>query len=339
MTDQLEKLFAELRAESLAQIVPPGAERARRTVRRRRAIAASGGTAVAVIAVLSAVALLGPRPPDNSASASSTGPATASSSPRPHPSPPTGGAPITTRPADPASLPHVMATAGEVTADYENDVNDIPADDYILFVSCTGRGTVDVEVKAGNSGDTVLAAGTVNCADDPVPGQLPVTQPVSGYLRVFLSGDKLAAGHAGFSFSFVRTAEIVPPASAASAANATTAARLLTHAGIPGAKAVTTERDRSIDEHLAAGNYLASFACAGPGKVSFIIRSGKVLRDGTVATGGPTETAVSYLCTAVGKLTKDVAMPLPAGSAFTITAQTDSAARNQAGWAYAFRRA
>jgi hypothetical protein len=232
-----------------------------------------------------------------------------------------------------------MATSGGVTANYENDVNDMPADDYVLFVYCTGPGTVDVVVKAGQMGDTKLAAGTVTCSADPVPGQLSVQQPVDGYLRVFMSGDKQAVGRATFSFKFVRTADIKAPPSAASTANATIAAGLLTHAGIPGPKAVTTESDRSFDERLAAGNYLASFACAGPGKVSFIIRSGKLLRDGTVATDGPTETAVSYPCTAAGKITKDVAMALPAGSAFTITAQTDSKARNQAGWAYAFRPA
>ncbi|MET0419400.1 MAG: hypothetical protein ABW022_25585 [Actinoplanes sp.] len=58
MTDQLDEMFAEARAEALPSVRPPGVGAARRTVRRRRGTAAAVVTAVVVaaIAVGSAVA-------------------------------------------------------------------------------------------------------------------------------------------------------------------------------------------------------------------------------------------------------------------------------------------
>jgi len=338
MTENLEKLFADLRTEALQEILPPGADEARRTVRRRQGAAASAGAVVAVTAIAGAIAFSGGSAP--------VAPQPSSSElvpPRLSPGPDTVQslrmAVATKALGDPEKLPHVMATSGVVTSDYENHVNDMPADDYKLFVYCAGQGTVDVVVKAGNYGDTKLAAGTVTCAETPVPGQLSVRQPVDGYLRVFLHGDKEAAGKAAFSFKFVRAAEFKDPPSGASTANAKLAAQLLDDAGISGVNEVTTESNKTLDEPRDAGDYLASFGCAGPGTVSFIIRSAKTLRDGTVATDGQTEKAVSYKCTTAGKITKNVPMALPAGSAFTITAEADAAARNRAGWAYSFRAA
>jgi len=49
--DQLEKLFSDLRSEALTQVRPPGAQAARRTVRRRRS-ATSVAAALAVLAVV-----------------------------------------------------------------------------------------------------------------------------------------------------------------------------------------------------------------------------------------------------------------------------------------------
>jgi hypothetical protein len=334
MSDHLDKLLADLRTEALAEILPPGVEHARRTVRRRRGIAASAGAVLAVTVILSGMALAGGRAPHDPAPlAPSAGPSTVAPPPQPGPEESRIAAADEAL-GDPARQPWVMATTGVVSADYENHVNDMPADDYVLFVYCTGPGTVDVVVKAGQYGDKKLAAGTVTCADKPVPGKLAVTQPVHGYLRVFLYGDERAAGRSAFSFKFVRTAEIKDPPSAASVANAATAASLL---GGPGVEKVTTEVDKTVDVPRAAGDYRAGFACAGPGTISFIIRSARTLRDGTVATDGRTQTAVSHECTAAGKATRDVALSLPAGSAFTITAEADDAARNRAGWAYVFR--
>ena len=283
--------------------------------------------------ILSGIALAGGRSPHDPAPLAPSGGPSTMAPPRPDPQQSARMDAAEKALGDPEKQPWVMATTGVVTADYAGHINDMPADDYLLFVHCAGPGTVDVVVKAGNYGDKKLAAGTVACSEQPVPGRLALTQPVHGYLRIFLYGDEQAAGRAQFSFKFVRTAEIDAPPSAASTANAATAAALLGGAGV---EKVTTESDKTLDEPRPAGDYLAGFACAGPGTVSFIIRSAKTLRDGTVATDGRTQVAVSHECTAAGKVTRNVAMSLPAGSAFTITAEANDAARNRAGWAYAF---
>lgn len=41
MTDQLERLFAEMRGEVIAEVRPPGVAAARHTVRRRRIVTSS----------------------------------------------------------------------------------------------------------------------------------------------------------------------------------------------------------------------------------------------------------------------------------------------------------
>ncbi|WP_328464887.1 hypothetical protein OHA21_42045 [Actinoplanes sp. NBC_00393] len=59
MTDQIEELFADLRAETLPTVRPPGTEPLRKAVRRRRAVL-SGATAIAVLAVAGLVAVIRP---------------------------------------------------------------------------------------------------------------------------------------------------------------------------------------------------------------------------------------------------------------------------------------
>ncbi|MFI5933209.1 hypothetical protein [Actinoplanes sp. NPDC051494] len=346
MTDQLEQLLKQARTESLREVLAPGTDQVRRTVRRRRGILAGTGAVVAVGVIASGIALAGggggggdvaPIAPLPVAPPPPSAELWVPEGPLPSPDPVLESrfAAADAALGDRQKEPFVMGTTGVVSPDYENHVNDMAADDYQLYVYCGGKGTIDVVVKAGQAGDTKLAAGTVECADRPDPEPLAFTQPVTGYLRVFLSGDKQASDKGAFSFKFVRVADLVVPASAESVANAEKAARLLTAAGVSAPEKVTTERDKAVDSPHPAGDYRASFGCAGPGTMSFIIRSGKTLRDGTVATNGQTQTAVSYRCTAAGKITKDVAMKLPAGSAFTVTAEADDPARDRAGWAWA----
>jgi hypothetical protein len=339
MTDRTERLLEQARIDALRDVVPPGVDQVRRTVRRRRGAGAGAGVAVAVAAIASGIVLTGGRLPDvaplaGPSSAPASGPRT-EGVPHLNPTASERMAAASAALGDPDATPWVMATTGVVRPDYENHVNDIPAGDYQLFVYCVGEGTVDVVVKAGDHGDEKLAAGSVACSAKPAPGRLAVTQPFDGYLRVFLSGDARASAGSAFSFKFVRDAQRTQPAGRETIANASTAAMLLTNAGVPHPTKVTTERDKTVEEPRQAGNYLVSFACAGPGRLSFVVRSARILRDGTVATNGRTETAVDHECTSAGKVTSDVAVSLPSGSALTITADVDDAARGRAGWAYA----
>jgi len=207
MTDDLEKLFHDLRARTLGEIVPPGTPRVRATVRDRRGLAALG-TGVAVAAVLVGAAVL--RPADDGGLIS-LGPGEAS---------PSSGPPVMAEPtgpvydnaqaagellADRAKTPtSIGATTGVVSSSYEDDMNDMPVDTYTFHFFCVGAGQVSVVVKQGDSGDTVLGEGTATCAaQDPAPLRLTIRQPTYGYLRIFAAGDARSNGRAGFAFEFL----------------------------------------------------------------------------------------------------------------------------------------
>jgi len=207
MSEHLDKILADLRTEALAEVLPPGAGQARRTVRRRRGMAASAGAVLTVVVILSGIALAGERPPHGPAPLAPSGSAPVPMPPQPDPVQSARMDAARQALGDPEKQPWVMATTGVVTSDYANHINDMPADDYVLSVYCAGPGSVEVVVKAGNYGDQRLASGTVACSERPVPGRLAVTQPVHGYLRVFLTGDEEAAGRAQFSFKFARAGE------------------------------------------------------------------------------------------------------------------------------------
>ncbi|WP_212996487.1 hypothetical protein [Winogradskya consettensis] len=337
MTDRTELLLAEARTQAMREVFPPGADQVRRTVRRRQGIAAGLGVVLAIAAITSGIALVNDRHP-----ATNAPPAAPSSGPSENldvfPTPdPTAEARISAADdalGDPDKQPWVVATSGVVTADYENAAMDLAADDYQFYLYCVGEGTVDIVLKDGQYGDKKMAAGTATCSDNPEPAILPFTQPAANRSRVFLSGDARAAEKASFSFKIVRTSEIVTEASQESKTNATAAAALLDGSGLPEPAKMTTEQDKTADVTKPAGNYRVTVSCHGPGKVSFLVRTGKTLRDGTVATNGQTEGTVTHECKGDGEFSSFASITLAAGSGLSITAQADSAARNKAGWAY-----
>ena len=216
MTDELEKLFQDLRARALSEIVPPGAPQARVTVRRRRSAAVFAGTGVAVAAVLIGAGI-GLHP--NAGGDYAAGPA----GPEPSSADPSGySPPLIPEPSGPAydharaagdlladrarTPTSIDATSGVVTSDYESYENDMPADRYAFRFFCVGAGKVQVVVKQGDSGNTVLGHGTAICAaHDPAPLRLTIDQPAYGYLRIFASGDARSNETAGFAFEFLST--------------------------------------------------------------------------------------------------------------------------------------
>jgi hypothetical protein len=206
MTDQIEQLFQDLRAETRPKIIAPGPGAARATVRRRREIRAAAGSVLAVAVVAVGIGIVGNHDADSAAS--------------PARSSPSGGPPIVTPAPDPGldprfqaasdalgdpnQHPWVMATAAMMQGgDYENDINDIGEGKYRLFVFCVGPGRLRVQIKADQYGNKVLTAGNVTCNEKPTAAQLTLTQPHSGYLRLFAHAEDGAAD-AAISFKFVR---------------------------------------------------------------------------------------------------------------------------------------
>lgn len=330
MTDRIQRLLELARADALRDVRPPGTAEVRRTVRRRRGLAAGAGAATAVAAVAAASVLLTGPQPDGLPQA---GPSTSAEVlfPDPLPSPGTEterrAAAAYAALGDREATPWVMATNGTVEPGYVNHVNDIPAGLYELAVFCVGEGTADVLVKASDAGDEKLAAGAVTCSADSQPARLTVRQPVDGYLRVFLSGDPAASAGSAFAFRFART-DPVATAGPDTSVNAAAAAEAVS------GTAVTTETDKTVEKPLRAGKYRVSFACRGAGKLTFTVRSAAVLRDGTVTTNGRVELTVDRKCTSAVTITPDVPVTLTADAAITITAAADDAARDRAGWAY-----
>jgi hypothetical protein len=209
MTDELETLFKDLRTRTLGEIVPPGAPKARATVRRRRGVAVSAGAGVTVAAILVGAGI-GLYPGDGEGYvAGDTAPSSSGPPVMPNPTGPeydraqTAGELLADRSRTPTSI---NATEGVVTSDYENHLNDMPADTYAFRFFCVGPGTVSVVVKQGDSGNTVLGQGTATCAvGDPAPLQLTIRQPAYGYLRIFAAGDPQSNDRAGFAFEFLST--------------------------------------------------------------------------------------------------------------------------------------
>jgi len=212
MTDDLEKLFHDLRARTLSEVVPPGTPRVRATVRDRRGLAALG-TGVAVAAVLIGAEVLRPADdggllPSGSGEVSPSVAAPGSGPPvMPEPTGPeygrsqAAGKLLADREKTPTSI---NATTGVVSSSYEDDMNDMPVDTYTFHFFCVGAGHVGVVVKQGDSGNTVLGHGTATCAaHDPAPLRLTIHQPKYGYLRIFATGDAQSNGQAGFAFEFL----------------------------------------------------------------------------------------------------------------------------------------
>lgn len=219
MTDDLEKLFQDLRARTLREIVAPGAPQIRAAVRRRRAVAVSAGAGGAVALVLVGVGVA--LHPGSGGGYAAGSPSEAPSSEATSGEPPSSAQPSvlpgpTGTSSDPAQAAgdlladrsrtptSINATAGVVTSSYEDDMNDMPADTYAFHFFCVGAGKVSVVVKQGDSGDTVLGHGTATCAaHDPAPLRLTIRQPAYGYLRIFAAGDARSNGRAGFAFEFL----------------------------------------------------------------------------------------------------------------------------------------
>jgi hypothetical protein len=204
MTDQIEQLFKDLRAETLPTIIAPGPGAARSAVRRKREIRAAAGSVLAVAVVAAGVGAVRNRDGgEGSPVAQASGPPVME---------PTPDSALVARMqaagnalGDPDKQPWVMATQTVIDGtDYENDVNDIGQGRYDLLIFCAGPGRLSVQVKADQYGDKILATGTVPCQEEPSGTLFNVTQAHTGYLRLFAHAEDGAAGAAAIAFKFVR---------------------------------------------------------------------------------------------------------------------------------------
>jgi len=306
MPDQLDELFADLRAETITQVRPPGVAAAHRTVRRRRVVALSAVVAtVALVAGGVQLAFGGARAPV----------ATPSDSLSPQQRAERALAAATAKPG--------QTWAGVVSEPTWISPRTVETGAYRLYVACAGPGSIGLEIRADGRS---LSGENVSCGDNPIAEEIPlaVTQRTS-YVLVLNGTDEPA-----YAIKLIRnegTLGDAPTPTEESAFNAGLAGDLLTAGGEP--HLVTTETRRVIKAGtFGKGELLVSYACAGPGKIAFSIVTTPV------GPGTPTQSDDLLECSDLGSVRGNVPTPLDGRSTVTITATPDTAATNHAGWAY-----
>jgi hypothetical protein len=262
VTDQLETLFREVRADTMREIRPPGIRAARRTVavrRRRRLILI---TAVAVLAVVGGAAGLVPRSHREQAVS--------------------GPLPVD-RLDRLAALAHQRVAAadpGTPAIDVQAPVRVTFARDsspyaggLSLSLACAGAGSITLVVQStagseGNYAKQELTRVVAPCAADPVPVSATFSAGQARNLNFSLVDSEGAAYQAGFAFRVTSdTGEPMAPDD--SRLDATEA--LDPSHGTNGVIGLAGEgRQSYLDEEADLnGDYTVGVACAGAGTLRF----------------------------------------------------------------------
>lgn len=237
MTDQLERLFGELRAETMSQILPPGSEAARSTVRRRRTRRTAITAAGLVVLVATGVGFALP--------ARTRKPAPAAAMSR------EALAALAKSAAKQIGLTDDERDGGSVTAGLGHvTMTRIPGD-YEVTVACAGpAGVVHLTVYGV---DQPLA-----CTDRPPVIHVPLTVTASDPdVTIDIAPDAVAQGRYGLAFSVKLTdgekERLIDEAKEGVGAGA--------RAFLDGPEFAEQDGD------VRAGQYRFTVACAGAGSV------------------------------------------------------------------------
>ncbi|MEV6343311.1 hypothetical protein [Actinoplanes sp. NPDC051851] len=294
MNDQLERLFADLRAAEIGEMRAPGVAAARQTVRRRRAGTMVAAACAVVIAAGGAFAVLD-RP-------ASTAPAPAAPSVSPSVSEADRNATVA---SDALTDDDVIASfdvRSPVTAGYRREER-VYAPYLEVSVACAGTGgqiTLQVDGRMPEDVKHVersreLARVTVPCGTEPVRKTAKVQSTVETLLTLRLAATTGAAG-AGFAYRLysredTRLAPTDPsgdPWSVLPAVGSKPRAGTLVREG-----GSTMEMPRSDELSLSGGGHLRDgrkytlmLACRGDGTLRFQLREGgEVVADHTIPCG------------------------------------------------------
>lgn len=343
--EQVEHLFAKLRADAMVEILPPGAAAAHRSVRRRRA---TGSATAGVVAMLMMAGFL----------------VMAEATFAPHDGTP--GQSATTGPLSDSTVRDLArrAEAGLVAVGGENSQADEPpvvaqenlpladrgwgrpvsaiAGTYRIRVACVGEGTVAVTVHSGSRtrGDGIdltsaaaIGATTIGCLSGQPNFEarsINVRQPRSELLMIEAVADDQATGRAGFAYQVERLGRRTT-----SETNGHTAQnRLLVevadgaplpHAGSTdygGAKASAATRTATFYHHVTVAGRLR-LACVGPGSIEVEV----------TITGGSATGPTVITCRSTPQIS-DIPLEFTAPAAITIAVRWDDAAAGRAGYSY-----
>lgn len=301
MTDQLDDLFADLRADTMTQILPPGAVAARHTLRRRRTRRTVGAAAFLVVAGAGGIGAMLPARGETSEAAELADRAAAV----------VGADPETSHFGSGVALTGVVATSVMV------------AGHYTLTLTCVGRGRLGVSLRTGDKPITTVGTDCGSGAEPARDVQFTLVDNLPVTTEVHATGG--ADGQAGYAYRAVlaesdkdRLYDDARERLAMSPAENDWAGGFLS-----GPLDVREVR-------LEPGRYRILLACAGTGQVSFTL-TGRT--DGRFVTSSTTG-AVCGPPPTTG--TQD--FEVEAGGTVEATLDPDDAARGQAAVAVRLER-
>ncbi|MEV6299221.1 hypothetical protein AB0M02_07430 [Actinoplanes sp. NPDC051861] len=267
MTDTLDELFADLRADAVLEIRPPGVAAARRTVRRRRTTTAVASGCAVILAIAAGFALTS-RPSDQRQT-----PVVAATSAAP-------ADPVTVaqrKLAETSTGTTVVDVASPVIKDYEREQKKHYLGNLTLRLACAGQGRITFAVMSvrnsfGTWGEHVRLS--ADCATDPVPAETVFAMTGSEHYQFRLIESTTAPG-AGFAFRI--TADTGTPIDAKDW-NRTVDPQRALELDNRTVKAATSMRTRVMEPGfveapgVAEGRYRIAMACAGAGTAILVIR-------------------------------------------------------------------
>jgi hypothetical protein len=266
VAEEFEDLFAEFRADTVWQVRPPGADRVRRTVRRRRtATAAFAG--VLLLALSGTVALLGfPSRPTTPANRDSLTQAELDRL--------TGLADraVTTGNPGPAVFSRRGPVAGNLSATEQIYLGKID-----LQIACAGTGSVTLRVRgtpgseSGSTARVEVARITARCSAAPVPAG--ATFVLGQFIDITVELVDAGSAHGRAGFAYRATSDTGKPAARSETNNPNGALPqdLPPGSGWGGGGKVSARRLYTGWERLN-GDFRLALACAGTGTLRVRLR-------------------------------------------------------------------
>lgn len=287
LTDEhIESLFADLRADEIRQVRPPGIAAARTTVRRRRTVqsVAAGVAVLAVVGGISAVSL-NVRGPSSGIAGSTTDAELVQ---------PGEAAKHTLDEKYPGEA--VDAHAGPIQTVVRNVGRTLPGN-YVLAVTCVGTGTMHVLVETmtpdarGRLGRaTSSSTSTVQCSGI---GDAQIWLRSDGAYTVTLTESGGTPGRTGFAWKLLDESAVAdqsrtPYSEAERNALATRAEKSVETATPGGAVQLSTGVSIGMIDTLTSaeapyGAQLIRIACVGNGRLDVVVRN--------QSDGGPDDTS------------------------------------------------
>jgi hypothetical protein len=316
MTDQLEDVFAQFRADTLPRVRPPGTADARHTVHRRRVARTVTGTGLLALVVVTAALVL---PQWRVLTTPALSPAEQLRR----------GADAAAALTAAVGQPPIQASGPLPGAGVDQTVV-VAAGRYLLYFACVGSGSLQVQADyhpSGTGAAPTTAGQSIDCGDRAQPTSLVLDAGDSGALVTTFAVFGASVGRFGFAYEWVNATDTEGTVTLESAANQTKAFAVLGAAGL----IATTLDDRGFisigDDGHPAGTYQLNFACAGPGSYRLLVQTPDLT--GTIWDH-------SYECWADGRIST-VTLRLTKKGGWAIGATPDAAAFDRAGWAYALK--